>query len=173
MGSWECRSAKAEDFTGSAWGTSAAVYACIASNHVGAVHADVPLLAATLSNGKNVTVAVGRDAALIGTVPGMRVDNGFKHPRTLLADFTLAQQVLAWFLGKVKPASLFAVSPTLVIHPQALLDGGLTQIERRAWAELGLGAGARKVFVWTGCELTAEQLRTLTFPVVGGCLEYP
>lgn len=139
----------------------------------GTMHSDVPLLAARSNDGKDVTVAVGRDASLIGAVPGMRIGNGFKHPRTLLADFTLAQQTLKCFLRKVKQTSLFAVSPTLVIHPQALLEGGLTQIERRAWAELGLGAGARKVFVWTGCELTTEQLRTLAFPAVGGCLEYP
>jgi len=139
----------------------------------GTAYADVPTLAVSVKGGKHAVIAVGGEAVLAGAAPDVRVGNGFKHPRTLLADFTLAQQTLKCFLRKVKQASLFAVSPTLVIHPQVLLEGGLTQIERRAWAELGLGAGARKVFVWTGCELTTEQLLTVAFPVVGGCLEYP
>ena len=99
--------------------------------------------------------------------------NGFKHPRTLIADFTVAEQTLKYFLKLVLPTSPFKASPIIVIHPQAQLEGGLTQIEIRAFAELGLGAGARRVFVWDGPELTREELGELRFSRVGGKLLHP
>ncbi len=136
-------------------------------------HNDVPVLAIEQKDGKSSIIALGHDAEARIRLPNVKLANGFKHPRTLLADFTVAEHTLKHFLKIVLPHSLFAVSPVVVIHPQAVLEGGLTQIEIRAFAELAIGAGARKSFVWEGPELSKEELRNLQFSRAGGTLLYP
>lgn len=139
----------------------------------GKEHCDLPLLAIEERGSKRSIVAIGRAAMERGGIPGLALANGFKHPRTLIADFTVAEQTLKAFLRMVLPRSLFLPSPVLVLHPQAMLEGGLTQVEIRAFAELGLAAGARKVYVWEGPELSREELRELRFSRVGGRLLHP
>ena len=136
-------------------------------------HSDLPALAIERKNGKGTVVAVGHAAAAKAGLINVIVANGFKHPRTLLADFTLAEQTLKHFLKLVLRGSLFTPAPVVVIHPQVALEGGLTQIEIRALAELGIGAGARKVFVWEGRELSKKELRELRFSHTGGRLLHP
>ena len=136
-------------------------------------HSDVPALAIERKDRKSSVLAVGRNAETRAGLSNVIVANGFRHPRTLLADFTVAEQTLKYFLKMVLPGSFLAPSPVVVIHPQAVLDGGLTQIEIRAFAELGTGAGARKVFVWEGPELSKEELRELRFSRAGGRLLHP
>ena len=139
----------------------------------GAQHSDVPALAIEQKNGKSSVIGVGHDAAAKTRLANVTLANGFKHPRTLIANFTVAEQTLRHFLKLVLPRSFFSVSPIVIIHPQSMLEGGLTQIEIRAFAELALGAGARKVFVWEGPELSKEELHELRFSRVGGKLLYP
>lgn len=136
-------------------------------------HSDVPTLAIEQKNGKNIVLDPGSTAAAKTEISRVILANGFKHPRTLIADFSVAEQTLKQFLRKVLPHSLFAASPIMVIHPQAQLEGGLTQVEIRALAELGIGAGARKVFVWEGPELSKEELHDLEFSRLGGKLLHP
>lgn len=135
-------------------------------------HSDVPALAIMQKDGKSVVLGLGH-AAATGGGSGVTLVNGFKHPRTPITDFTVAEQTLKYFLKRVLPRALFTPAPTLVIHPQAQLEGGLTQIEIRAFVELGMGAGARKVYVWDGPELTREELGALRFSRVGGKLLHP
>lgn len=136
-------------------------------------HRDVPALVIEQKNGKTLVVGVGREAEAKCRQLNVTVANGFKHPRTLIADFAVAEQTLKYFLKLVLPKTLFAVSPFVVIHPQAMLEGGLTQVEIRALAELGFSVGARKVFVWEGPELSKEELHELKFFHVGGRLLHP
>jgi rod shape-determining protein MreB len=139
----------------------------------GTEHSDIPVLATEQKDGKRVVVGVGHDAAAKSQRSTVTLANGFQHPRTLIADFAVAEQTLKYFVRMVLPKSLFAVSPVVIIHPQAMLEGGLTQVETRALAELGLGAGARKVFVWEGPELSREDLLGLRFSRLGGKLLHP
>ncbi|HEY5283131.1 MAG TPA: rod shape-determining protein MreB [Polyangia bacterium] len=115
-------------------------------------------------------MAVGneaRGAALSGQVT---VVNPFAHPRSVLSDFTLADQVLKAFLRRLPPSSFFRLSPTFVIHPIGEFEGGLTQIELHAMRELGLGAGATEVILWQGPALTDEQLLNQAYPTNGKVL---
>lgn len=139
----------------------------------GKQHSDAPTLAVEQRNGKSVVLGVGGAVTANSGMPRVVLANGFKHPRTIIADFTIAEQTLKHFLKIVLPHSLFAAAPIVVIHPLAQIEGGLTQVEIRALAELGLGAGARKVFVWEGPELSKEELHELKFSRVGGKLLYP
>ncbi|HZX30100.1 MAG TPA: rod shape-determining protein [Rhodocyclaceae bacterium] len=135
--------------------------------------ADAPVLAIEQKNGKNSVVAVGHEATTKARLSRITVANGFEHPRTLIADFTVAEQTLKLFVKKVLPRHFFALAPVLVIHPQSSLEGGLTQVEIRAFAELGIGAGARKVYVWEGPELSKGELHELRFSRTSGRLLYP
>ena len=90
--------------------------------------------------------------------------NPFSHPRTLLSDFTHAEAFIHQCILETGGNRLAKTSPIVVMHPMEKLDGGLTQIERRAFLELGYGAGAREVHVHTGPALhqvTRETLDTL------------
>jgi rod shape-determining protein MreB and related proteins len=136
-------------------------------------HHDLPMLAIEQKGGKRLVVAAGHVAGAKARLPNVSLVNGFQHPRTLIADFTVAELTLKHFMGLVLPKSLFSTSPIIVIHPQALLDGGLTQIEIRAFAELGISAGARQAYVWEGPELSNEELKELRFSRSGGKLLQP
>ncbi len=48
--------------------------------------------------------------------------------------------------------------PRTLLHPLETIDGGLTQIEERAFQELAIGAGASKVKVWSGPALSDAQV---------------
>lgn len=134
---------------------------------------EIPALAIETRKGKSVIVALGQEAIALAGRPNISISNGFLHPRTLLADFAIAEQTLKHLVKKVLPKSLFVASPIIVLHPLSLLEGGLTQIEIRAFAELGSMVGARRVFVWNGPELTQEELINLEFSRIGGQLLFP
>lgn len=129
---------------------------------------DTPTLALDESSGK--VLAVGREAGQKTGLAGVRVVNGFKHPRTLLADFLAAERVLKHFMARLAAASWFAPSPVVVMHPLPKQDGGLTAIEIRAFHELAMGAGAFKVYLWEGEELSLDRLRDLDFDHAKGRL---
>jgi len=90
--------------------------------------------------------------------------NPFSHPRTLLSHFSQAESFIRECIIESTGHGLTKAAPIVVMHPMEKLDGGLTQIERRAFLELGYGAGAREVHVYTGQALdqvTRETLNTL------------
>ena len=89
--------------------------------------------------------------------------NPFKHPRALLSDFTLADQIVKGQMRKLLGKRSSFVKPIVVLHPQVDPEGGFTHIEIRALQELPRGAGASSVFVWHGRDLSDEQLLKLQF----------
>ena len=104
-------------------------------------------------------LAVGEAARL----QGGEVVNPFRHPRTLLAEFTVAQAVLKGFLKKLYEGRWFQPAPLIVLHARVDLEGGLTQIERRALHELGMGAGAYRVLLWQGRDLMDDEMLAADF----------
>lgn len=148
---------------------------CITILHVESGHeiSDLPAIAIETNKGKSRIIAAGSDAVAAYANPNTVICNGFEHPRTLLADFSVAERTLRYFVNKAAPKTFFAPAPIMIIHPQALMEGGLTQIEIRAFAELGTMAGAKRVYVWEGQELTKEKLRILLFSETDGKLLYP
>ena len=114
----------------------------------------------TIAGKKNIT-AYGADVKAKKGLLNTEVVNGFRHPRTLLADFTVAELVLKHGFRMVISKSLFAPSPIVIFHPLELDEGGYTQVELRAFEELCIQAGARKVYIKTGKELSKEELSTL------------
>ncbi len=80
----------------------------------------------------------------------------FSPPRTLLGNFTNAEFFLKTLVAEVK--GRFLLKPDMLVHPLERIDGGLTQIEERAFQELAIGAGAGKVKVWIGAALSDTEV---------------
>lgn len=139
----------------------------------GQAFGEPPLLALRYENGKPQILAVGEAAQQLQVQEDIEVVNGFDHPRSLLSNFTYAEKTLQLLLRRLIPKSLLKAAPVVILHPQELLEGGLTQIESRGLYELCRAAGARKVRVWTGRELTPDELRSGQFPVGAGTEWFP
>ena len=139
-------------------------YIQIRENRITAVEIDSgarfdepPLVAIqTLSKGPKTIVEVG-DAAKACSGPDVEIVNPFSHPRTLLADFTVAEKLLQSIFRKLHQSRIFQPSPRVVMHPLEKTDGGLTVVERRAFRELAAGAGAREVVVYEGAPLPLDN----------------
>lgn len=113
-------------------------------------------------------LAVGPQARVAAASQPSQVINPFAHPRSLVSDFTVAEQLLKHQLRRVSGSSLLSLSPCVVIHPLGSPAGGFTQVERRAFREMALGAGASEVHVWTGRPLTDQELLSRQPPSSGG-----
>jgi hypothetical protein len=84
---------------------------------------------------------------------------GFTTTRLLVGQFRAAQNQLKEAMGKVIGRGLFTASPRVVIQPLEMTDGGLSEIEERVFRELAVGAGAAKVVVWLGHELSDSEVK--------------
>ncbi len=118
-----------------------------------------PEVAIDMSGGKKILVAVGREVVEAKKLkPSIEVFNGFKHPRTLIADFIIAEQTLKFCIRQLLIGSIFSPSPIIIFHPLEKNEGGYTQVEIRAFEELCRQAGARKVIIKVGAALSKEAL---------------
>jgi hypothetical protein len=84
-------------------------------------------------------------------------ESPFSDKRMLVGNFTNAEALLKQGLKQLR-SSWLSLSPGVLMHPLENIDGGLNQIEERVYRELALGAGAHKVVVWSGAELTDAQV---------------
>jgi rod shape-determining protein MreB and related proteins len=106
---------------------------------------------------KNRVVAVG-DMSDPGIV---RVLEPFNHPRVVIADSLVASKLLIYGIREMSRAKWISPAPIVVIHPDTELEGGLSEIERRALLLLGEQAGARKTVVHEGSALSDQQVLAL------------
>ncbi len=86
------------------------------------------------------------------------VDGGFSHPRMLLGDFELAEQILKQQINQQHIFSSIG-SYRVIVHPKEMLDGGLSAIEQRAFKELFLSLGFRDAVIWQHQDLCDEELK--------------
>jgi rod shape-determining protein MreB and related proteins len=126
---------------------------------------EMPELAITRNPGRILAFGSAARSTAAGTTAV--VINPFSHPRSLVSDFTSAEQLLKLMVRRLHGKAWFSPSPRVVIHPLGDPDGGFTQVERRAFREMALGAGAAEVVVWTGRELTNHEVVDGTFPAGG------
>jgi rod shape-determining protein MreB len=119
---------------------------------------------------KEMIVGVGAEARAHAADAAVKVINPFAHPRTLVSDFTAAEQLLKAFVRRMQGRSFLALAPTIVMHPLGEPEGGYTQIELRALREMAMGAGAAKVVMWVGPVLTDEEVLSGKFPDGGAVL---
>ena len=124
-----------------------------------------------ISGGSKAKImGVGTAARAAALDPSVKLVRPFAHPRSLVSDFTAADQLLKEFMRRMPGQSFLKVAPMVVIHPQGEPEGGFTQVEIRAFHELALGAGASMVKVWQGSDLTDQELLSGSFPSTGKIL---
>ncbi|MFT7223082.1 MAG: rod shape-determining protein MreB [Cellvibrionaceae bacterium] len=102
--------------------------------------------------------AIGNSVKVLGKDKGHKIVNHFSHPRLSVNDFQLAEKVLMHAIRVLHKNKLFAPSPRIIVQPMEKLEGGITEIEKRVFRELCLGAGAREVFIHTGAELSIYNI---------------
>jgi rod shape-determining protein MreB len=115
-------------------------------------------------------LGVGLEAYSHAKKPSVEVVNPFAHPRSLVSDFTVGEQLLKAAIARVNGSSMLSISPRVIMHPLGDPAGGFTQVEIRAFHEMALGAGASEVKVWQGRALTDQELLAGTFPTDGRVL---
>lgn len=81
----------------------------------------------------------------------------FTTDRLLVGSFSVAEPVLTKLVKSINTGGLFRKSPQVVIQPMELVEGGLSEVEERIFKELALGAGACKVVLHIGSELTDNE----------------
>ena len=97
---------------------------------------------------------IGRNPALI-TVPSARP---FTTRRLLVGTFSVAERTLR---DALRSRLRLILRPVMVIHPMARIEEGLSEVEERLFRELGRSAGARRVVLHTGEDLSDAQVRRL------------
>lgn len=85
----------------------------------------------------------------------------FTTQRSLVGDFSIAEQALKQAVAEVLGKSFIPRSVWAVVHPLEMLEGGLSQVEVRVLRELCIGAGVKKIAVWEGASLSPEQVSKL------------
>lgn len=95
------------------------------------------------AGGPKAVVAVGAEAkAMLGRTPqNITAIRPLKDG--VIADFTVTEKMLQFFIHKVHEARMVRPSPRVLI----CVPCGSTQVERRAIKESAAGAGAREVFL--------------------------
>ncbi len=78
--------------------------------------------------------------------------------RLLVGNFTSANTLLTRGVKKLHEGKWLSPSPIIVIHPMEKTEFGLSEVEDRALRELAIVAGARKVSIWVGQELSDSEV---------------
>ncbi|MCW5649793.1 MAG: rod shape-determining protein [Ramlibacter sp.] len=119
---------------------------------------EVPEISIGNVNGRATVLAIGAGARANAFQNAAQLVNPFAHPRSLMSDFTVGEQVLKQFVRRISGRGIFRLAPRIVMHPLGSPDGGYTQVEDRAFREMALGAGASQAIVWVGRELRDDEV---------------
>ncbi|BBP02700.1 rod shape-determining protein [Sulfuriferula plumbiphila] len=107
---------------------------------------DEPSVVAIRQDGgsaKKTIQAVGLEAKqMLGRTPG-NITAIRPMKDGVIADFTITEQMLKYFIKKIHDTRMFHPSPRIII----CVPCGSTQVERRAIRESAIGAGARQVYL--------------------------
>ena len=94
----------------------------------------------------------GADATAVALTP-------FTTTRLLIGQFVAAEEALKAALKQIATGRLFTPAHSVVMHPLAMVEGGLSEIEERTLQEVAIGAGAGKAIVWVGHELSDAEVK--------------
>lgn len=127
------------------------------------------------NSAKKTIQAVGLEAKnMLGRTPG-NITAIRPMKDGVIADFTITEQMLKYFIKKIHDTRMFHPSPRIII----CVPCGSTQVERRAIRESAIGAGARQVYLIEepmaaaiGADLpVAEATGSMVVDIGGGTTE--
>jgi rod shape-determining protein MreB len=110
-------------------------------------------------------LGVGFAARDFAGKPSVEVTNPFAHPRSLVSDFTLGEQVLKAAIKQVLKGRLMLVRPLILLNLSDEPDGGYTQVELRALREMAVSASGGGRFATCRKDLTDQEILSDEFPV--------
>ncbi len=111
----------------------------------------------TLPSGKKKITSIG-DSARTSQSPETLSFNPLGHPRSLLSDFQVLEEMLKQILIQIRPPRLSFKRLVAIIHPMERIEGGLTAIEERGLKEVVSGAGAHDAFTYVGGPISPQQI---------------
>lgn len=83
----------------------------------------------------------------------------FTTRRLIIGEYGPAVNALRRAMTEVRYGVPFLSAPATVIHPLAMVEGGLSGVEHRILMEVAEGAGAKRAIVWLGRELADHEVR--------------
>ncbi|WP_343855877.1 rod shape-determining protein MreB [Aliiglaciecola litoralis] len=111
----------------------------------------------TSDKGKKTISGIGKNASQSLQRNEIAI-NPFSHPRVLFNDFYIAEKLLQHAFRKLSNIGFWRPKPKVILHPMEKIEGGLTMIEKRAFRELALGAGASDIKLYTGSPLNVSAI---------------
>lgn len=119
----------------------------------GKIYDEPPIVAIhTDKRGFKTITGIGKGAKSLININNVVV-KPFSHPRMLLSDFYVAVKLLQYAFATFQSVKWLRPYPKVVIHPMEKNEGGLSMIEKRAFRELAIGAGATKIVLYQGPQL--------------------
>jgi rod shape-determining protein MreB and related proteins len=94
-----------------------------------------------------------------GRTSAVDAQEAFTTRRNLVGEFGPAVDALERGFKELRLGIRYFSDPVAVMHPIAMVDGGLSGIEYRILFEIAEGAGAKRAEVWVGSELSDDQVR--------------
>ncbi len=76
----------------------------------------------------------------------IRTCSALGHPRTLMGDFFVIESCLKEIWADLLPKKSFSLAPIAIVQFIDKTNGGVTNVEIRAFREAILGAGSRQVY---------------------------
>jgi hypothetical protein len=98
--------------------------------------------------------------------PASEIAAAFGHERVILGDFEVAEKLLAKMIRELHRSRGW-IKPVVIARIEHRFVNSITPIEIRALCNVIEYAGARRVYVWIGPELTDDELRERKFPPGG------
>ncbi|WP_247663492.1 rod shape-determining protein [Shewanella sp. MMG014] len=113
-----------------------------------------PYIAVENTKKGEIVKAIGTEAKR-ENASNIKVSNPFKHPRSFVADFMLAEKILQHGIYQIHKSRI-RPAPRIIMHQLEKVEGGLTSIEDRVLRELAAGSGAREVIIYLGSKINTS-----------------
>jgi hypothetical protein len=85
-------------------------------------------------------------------------DTPFTTNRLLMGNFLAAEAALRKGFTEVQAGSKYLAAPRVVMHPLEMVEGGLSGVENRVFMEVADCAGANRIAVWVGHDLSDQEV---------------
>jgi rod shape-determining protein MreB and related proteins len=93
----------------------------------------------------------GRSVQLLSDVP-------FTTHRLLIGDFLAAEGALRKAFAEIQFGPKYLAAPRVVMHPLEMVEDGLSGVENRVFMEVADCAGAARIAVWVGHDLSDREV---------------